>query len=224
MMRLIPPGNRQDPLLRALISDHNEDIDGLTPPNRKQNPLLKLLKADKKDQSDREHLSLPQKEEIFQNLIEKPSAFREDFHKLSDSDQNDVLTMIEKSGKRNKHVIENLSQKKFGKLRVSKDPLLTKTIPEYTQSDAFRDLINRQEGETENNSFDEVFLDSLKKASSDREGKTDYYYLIIILPYAAQRLLSFYQWSKELMTRLNPDLWDQIKAVLGQVIKENLGR
>ena len=41
---------------------------------------------------------------------------------------------------------------------------------------------------------------------------------------SAQRLLSFYQWSKELMTKLNQNYWDQIKTVLGQVIRENLGK
>ena len=42
--------------------------------------------------------------------------------------------------------------------------------------------------------------------------------------FSAQRLLSFYQWSKELMTKLNQNFWNQIKSVLGQVIRENLGK
>ena len=45
----------------------------------------------------------------------------------------------------------------------------------------------------------------------------------MIFHFPAQRLLSFYQWSKELLTRLNIEFWNSIKTVLGQVIREKLG-
>ena len=56
------------------------------------------------------------------------------------------------------------------------------------------------------------------------ENEDLYRFEIKIISFSAQRLLSFYQWSKELMTKLNQNYWDQIKTVLGQVIRENLGK
>ena len=56
------------------------------------------------------------------------------------------------------------------------------------------------------------------------ENEDFYRFEIKIISFSAQRLLSFYQWSKELMTKLNQNYWDQIKTVLGQVIRENLGK
>ena len=54
--------------------------------------------------------------------------------------------------------------------------------------------------------------------------KCNQYSLSNVRIFSAQRLLSFYQWSKELLTRLNVKFWNEIKTVLGQVIREKLGR
>ena len=41
---LVPPASRQDPLLRALMSQVMENfLESLTPPSSRQNPLLKQL-------------------------------------------------------------------------------------------------------------------------------------------------------------------------------------
>ena len=71
-------------------------------------------------------------------------------------------------------MLESLAPEKFGKLQIVKDPLVTKNIPKYTQSDVFRDFVNnKDEDEALDTSFDEEFISSLKKASSDIQGITN---------------------------------------------------
>ena len=263
--------NRKDPLLKALKEKNNEDIVGIKAPQYKQNPLLRILQPDKKDKFDRDHLSLPEKEHIFRNLVENSESFKEDFQELSEENQAQIIGMIQKSGKGSEQILETLVSGKFEKLKIVKDPLITKNIPKYTQSDAFRELkdnklpnkklnsdmedtnllqkvINNPEQyeeafdklpkhdqeslmkiiETETGSeLENDFLEALGGSTTDMEGTntqiTVTHSFTKTLNSLAQRLLSFYQWSKELMTRLNKELWDQIKSVVGQVIREQLG-
>lgn len=140
MERLIPPGQRQDPLLRALIGNSNKKIVGLEVPKHKQNPLLRMLLPDKRDKFDKEHLDLPEKERIFKDLIDNPSSFSSDFKELPAREKIKVLEMVKKAGKDTEIIMKSLSPEKFEKLRIEKDPLLKKSLPKYTQSDAFREL------------------------------------------------------------------------------------
>ena len=258
MKRLIPPGQRQDPLLRALIGKTNQKIVGLDVPKSKQNPLLRLLLPDKRDKFDKEHLTLPAKEKVFKDLINNPSSFSPDFKELPTREKIKVVEMIKKSGKDTEMILNSLSPKKFGKLRIEEDPLLKNTLPKYTQSDAFRNLQDSQKDKNsmlqevlkdpslyeeafdklpshdqeslitilraETGQENEDFFKSLEGSPTDKQGmckkKLNFEKQFVV---SAQRLLSFYQWSKELMTKLNQNFWNQIKSVLGQVIRENLG-
>ena len=140
MERLLPPGTRQDPLLRALIGAHDETITNLKPPSYKQNPLVRLLRPDKRDRFDRDRLTLPEKEATFQQLVKQPQTFSSDFSQLTEEDQERVVDMLEKSGKNVEVILNQLPPRKSGKLTVVKDPFLIKNIPGYTQSDDFREL------------------------------------------------------------------------------------
>ena len=48
--------------------------------------------------------------------------------------------MLEKSGKDVEIILNKLPPRKSEKLTIVKDPFIVKTIPDYTQSDDFRDL------------------------------------------------------------------------------------
>ena len=48
--------------------------------------------------------------------------------------------MLEKSGKDAEMILNKLPPRKSEKLTIAKDPFIIKTIPDYTQSDDFRDL------------------------------------------------------------------------------------
>ena len=163
MERLIPPGQRQDPLLRALIGKPDRKIVGLDVPKYKQNPLLRMLLPDKKDKFDKDHLSLPEKERIFKDLIDNPSSFSTDFEDLPEMEKSEVVEMILKSGKDTENILNFLSPEKFEKLEIIKDPLLVKDIPKYTQSDAFRDLNDNllpfEKTEKKNSMLQEVLRD-----------------------------------------------------------------
>ena len=144
MERLLPPGTRQDPLLRALIGVKDKTIPDLKPPSYKQNPLVKLLRPDKKDRFDRDRLTLPEKEATFQQLVTEPQSFSSEFSQLTEEDQERVVEMLEKSGKDAEMILNKLPPRKSEKLTIVKDPFIIKNIPDYTQSDAFRDISGAQ--------------------------------------------------------------------------------
>ena len=180
MKRLIPPGQRQDPLLRALIGKTDKQIVGLDVPKYKQNPLLRMLLPDKRDKFDREHLDLPEKERVLKDLINNPSSFSSDFKELPAREKIKVVEMIKKSGKDTEIILNSLSPEKFGKLQIEKDPLLKSTLPEYTQSDAFRDLQDSQDNK--NSMLQEVLKDpSLYEEAFDKLPSHDQESLIEIL-------------------------------------------
>ena len=182
---LVPPDNRQDPLLRALIANKNEEISGLEAPRYNQNPLLRLLSPNENDDNDKKHLSLPEKEEIFREVFNHPESFRTDFEDLQNEDQAEIINMFEKSGHKSSRVIETL-----GKLTINKDPLLRKNIPKYTQSDLFRDIQNQKSPNSYELEFEKLTFDDQKSLietiklrdeidgdlssikSNDKEGKT----------------------------------------------------
>ena len=180
MERLIPPGQRQDPLLRALIGKSNRKIVGLESPKYKQNPILRMLLPEKRDKFDKEHLNLPEKERIFKDLINNPSSFSSDFKKLPARENKKVVEMIRKSGKDTEIILKSLSPEEFGKLKIEKDPLLKKSLPKYTQSDAFRDLNDNNEKKT--SMLHEVLKDpSLYEEAFDKLPSHDQKSLIEIL-------------------------------------------
>merc|ERR1712032_905897 len=94
----------------------------------------------------------------------------------------------------------------MGLQEVLKDPSLYEEAFDKLPSHDQESLITILRAETGQENED--FFKSLEGSPTDKQ---------------AQRLLSFYQWSKELMTKLNQKFWNQIKSVLGQVIRENLG-
>ena len=145
MERLLPPGSKQDPLLRALIGDNDDKIENLSPPRYNQNPLVRLLRPDRRDQFDRERLSLPEKEETFKQLLEKPESLASEFSELSQEDQDRIVDMVKQSGKDKEKILTKLPlKKKSERLLIVRDPLITKNIPQYTQSDAFREISDNE--------------------------------------------------------------------------------
>lgn len=180
MERLIPPGQRQDPLLRALIGKSNKKIVGLDSPKYKQNPLLRMLLPDKRDKFDKEHLDLPEKEKIFKDLMDNPSSFSSDFKELPAREKKKVVEMIRKSGKDAEVIMKSLSPEMFEKLTIEKDPLLKKSLPKYTQSDAFRDL--HDNNEKKNSMLQELLKDpSIYEEAFDKLPNHDQESLIEIL-------------------------------------------
>ena len=165
MERLLPPGSKQDPLLRALIGDNNDNIGNIKPPSYKQNPLVRLLRPDKTDKLDRDRLTLPQKEATFKQLLEQPQTLASEFDELSQEDQEKLVDMVEKSGKDTEKILNKLPPRKSERLTVVKDPLIVKNIPKYTQSDAFREIQgNKPPAKKQNdlNKDDEAEKDSLR--------------------------------------------------------------
>ena len=180
MKRLIPPGQRQDPLLRALIGKTDKQIAGMDVPKYKQNPLIRMLLPDKRDRFGKEHLDLPEKERVFKDLINNPSSFSSDFKELPAREKIKVVEMIKKSGKDTEIILNSLSPEKFEKLQIEKDPLFKSTLPKYTQSDAFRDLQDSQQNK--NSMLQEVLKDpSLYEEAFDKLPSHDQESLIEIL-------------------------------------------
>ena len=88
--------------------------------------------------------------------------------------------MIMKSGKDTEIILKSLSPEEFGKLKIEKDPLLKKSLPKYTQSDAFRDLNDNDE--KKNSMLQEVLKDpSLYEEAFDKLPSHDQKSLIEIL-------------------------------------------
>ena len=165
MERLIPPGDRQDPLLRALISNNDDQIEDLSPPAKKENLLLRMLEPDKRDLDDKMHLNLSEKEEVFRSLIEDPESFTSDFEELTDDNQAEIAKMVNKSGTKN--ILKILAPKKFEKLRIA--PAIEKVTPDYTQSNQFRDSqISHLRNSEEFRELDEELTKTLD--GSDAEG------------------------------------------------------
>ena len=127
-----------------------------------------MLQSDKKDSFDKQHLSLPEKESVFRDLLRDPASFTEEFNELSDENQIEIVEMVEKSGKGSSDMLSQLSPQKFGRLKISKEPLATK-VPKYTQSNHFREAIKEAIEATENNNAD--IEDFLETETSEIEGK-----------------------------------------------------
>ena len=139
--RLVPPGQRQDPLLRALIAGYNSSVEGLQAPRSHGNPLLRLLHPDGRDNRDKGNLSPPKYRQnpLLRQLRLYPKKYRDDFLNLPEEDQKELVEII-KNEKGAEQIMREMVPQQFGRLLVTplhpRDPL-AKPLPEDAQSDAF---------------------------------------------------------------------------------------
>ena len=139
--RLVPPGQRQDPLLRALIAgDTGSDAD-LKPPGAHGNPLLRLLRPTGRDQKYRDNLNPPNysQDPLLRQLRLNPKRYQDDFLNLPQEDQNELVEIITNMGD-GRFPFEELIPQKSGRLIISplheRDPL-SQSLPDFPQKDNF---------------------------------------------------------------------------------------
>ena len=122
-LQLKTPSRKQNPLLRKLKQDHNEQIQGLSEPSLKQNPLLRNLKGGQTNQNDNLKLPInPIDEPIFRS--QRPfNRFNPDGLNTPRRRQNPLLRIL-----------------RFDK----RERILNKglTPPRYRQNPLFRQLIS----------------------------------------------------------------------------------
>ena len=139
--RLVPPGQRQDPLLRALIAGNLSQVKGLNAPQAHGNPLLRLLRPTGRDAKDRDRLSPPnlRQDPLLKQLRQNPSNFRDDFLELPKEDQKDLVEMIKEVDGEN-FPFKELIPQRSGRLQLPpnhpRDPL-SKALPDSAQKDRF---------------------------------------------------------------------------------------
>ena len=164
--RLVPPGQRQDPLLRALIAGDLSQVEGLNPPERHGNPLLRLLRPTGRDAKHRDRLSPPnlRQDPLLKQLRRNPSNFRDDFLELPKEDQKDLVEMIKEVDGEN-FPFKELIPERSGRLQLTpghpQDPL-SKALPDTAQKDRFagasptslQNLLFNGEGENDSDLLD----------------------------------------------------------------------
>ena len=164
--RLVPPGQRQDPLLRALIAGDLSQVKGLNAPQAHGNPLLRLLRPTGRDAKDRDRLSPPnlRQDPLLKQLRRNPSNFRDDFLQLPKEDQKDLVEMIKEVDGEN-FPFKELIPERSGRLQLTpshpRDPL-SKALPDTAQKDRFagasptslQNLLFNGEGENDGNVLD----------------------------------------------------------------------
>ena len=165
--RLVPPGQRQDPLLRALIAGDVSQVEGLNAPERHGNPLLRLLRPTGRDAKTRDRLSPPnlRQDPLLKQLRRNPSNFRDDFLELPKGDQKDLVEMIKEVDGEN-FPFKELIPERSGRLQLPpnnhpRDPL-SKALPDSAQKDRFagasptslQNLLFHGEGENDGNVLD----------------------------------------------------------------------
>ena len=139
--RLVPPGQRQDPLLRALIAGDSSQIEGLKAPRPHGNPLLRLLRPTGRDAKDKNRLSPPslRQDPLLKQLRRHPSNFRDDFLELPKEDQRDLVEMIKEVDGED-FPFKELIPQRSGRLQIApkhpRDPL-SKALPDSAQKDRF---------------------------------------------------------------------------------------
>ena len=93
------PSRKQDTLLKILKKNGvpRWEIDRLTPPDYEQNPLLRLLHHNNQDNRDKNNLKVPKmlNDPVFKDLLEEPEEFTEDFSELQDDDKIELVEIIE---------------------------------------------------------------------------------------------------------------------------------
>ena len=90
-------------------------------PNERQNPLLGLLKPTGNDEKEKHQLQLParEKQELLENLMEKPEDFTEDILILPQTTQNEIFSSLLEQSENNVQVVEKLAP-----LTEQRNPLL----------------------------------------------------------------------------------------------------
>ena len=127
-----------------------KEVGGLLPPTFRQNPLLRLLQPNNQDQVDKENLRLPAKEQLFAELVENPEKFKKHFENLSKRNQNGIETMVVNSGKSSNimNILKTMSHpafvetKDFRKHRNDNDERDKENLsaPKYRQNPLLRPL------------------------------------------------------------------------------------